>query len=457
MEENNIQNTLDGLYFQMQSIAENVAPEISVQITPVGGTDPLACFVVDVDKRFSIFVFVREILNTAASLILTIYKDIPFKYYIQQNSDNEYVVVSQTDFENLKSNINYDISTRRPSIYTQAQVIDMLQLACRPINEKVKRILNSIAAETVKDNKAISMFLQRVAGKVGIKSTYSYNATSTTFVFADYDENVFRKLFFIRGTHVKQICRYCSLGSLYQILSNQTIRLNGLVGMNDKSEYKYAWETFFGGEDPNEMEKQMNHTYIMSCSSISSKDNLEMWRLYGDDGKGVCLIFDVNRYYPPFALAQTIYSYTRNDKRKEEDKKWLLLKRLTDELKDISLPLRLKNQNKWLPFLKSGDYNYEEEIRLLYDESESDHISKKWVLTDSNSIFNPYVQFDLLPKPAGEGEGEVIPLTLKGIILGPKCPEIDINVKQLSNLLERDPELRKLNIKVTASEITNYR
>lgn len=456
MKENTTQNNLNTLYAQMQHIVENVEPGLDVQVTPWEGRVSPACFVIRVDQKYAILVFTKEIRNKLLPLLLTEFKDISFNYYIQQNSDNEYIVASKTDFENL-NNIDYDVTRRKPFIYTQAQVIDFLQLACRPINEKVKRILNSIANENVKDNKAITLFLRRIANRIGEKSTYNYNSTSSAFIFTDNDENVFRSLFFVKGAHVKQVCRYCSLESLYQILSNQTIRLNGLVGMNDKSEYKYAWETFFGGEDRNDMEKQMNHTYIMSCSSISSKDNLEMWRLYGDDGKGVCLIFEVDKYSPPFALAQTIYSYTRKNKRKEDDKKWLLFKRLTDELKDIGLPLQLKNQNKWLPFLKSGDYYYEEEIRLLYDESENNHISKKWVLTDGNSIFNPYVQFDLLPRPDGEGEGIVIPLTLKSIILGPKCPEKEINIKQLANMLERDPELMSLEVEVVGSKITNYR
>ena len=454
--ENNTQNNLSTLYAQMQHIAKNVETDLNVQITPGDGGASPSCFAIKVDEKYAILIFTKEIRNKLLPLLLTVFKDFSFNYYIQQSLDNEYIVASKTDFENL-NNIDYDVTKRKPFILTQAEVIEFLQLACRPINEKIITAFNTIADEHIKDNKAISLFLRRVAKKIGKNSSYNYNNSNNTFIFTDNDEKVFNHLFFVKGTRVKQICRYCSLSSLYQILSNQTIRLNGLVGMNDKSEYKYAWETFFGGEDGNEMEKQMNHTYIMSCSSISSKDDLEMWRLYGDDGKGVCLIFDVNKYYPPFALAQTIYSYTRQDKKQEEDQKWLLLKQLTDELKDIGLPLQLKNQNKWLPFLKSGDYYYEEEIRLLYDESENNHISKRWVLTDGNSIFNPYVQFDLLPKTDGEGEGIVIPLTLKSIILGPKCPEKEINVKQLANMLERDPALSNLKIEVTGSKITNYR
>ena len=180
-----------------------------------------------------------------------------------------------------------------------------------------------------------------------------------------------------------------------------------------------------------------------------------MWRLYGDDGKGVCLIFDVDKPKAPLLLAKTIYEFTRERGRKQIDKRWQLLKQLTTELQDIGLPLKINNPNKWLPFFKSGDYYYEREVRLLYEESDQDHLSHNWVLNNANSIFTPYIQFNLLDKI--EQETATFPLKLKGIILGPKCQEKDMNVKQIINMLQRDSSLRTLNVNIQLSEITNYR
>ena len=232
-----------------------------------------------------------------------------------------------------------------------------------------------------------------------------------------------------------------------------------LAGMNDNSEYRYAWDCFFREELPlDETEDCINCTYVLSCSSMKQKDSLEMWRLYGDDGKGVCLIFDVDKPENPLLLAKTIYEFVHENGRKKLDNKWRLLKHLTTELNNIGIPLKLRNQNKWLPFFKSGDYHYENEVRLLYeenDESNNFHTSHDWVLNNANSIFTPYVQFDLSDK--GEQQKTTFPLKLKGIVLGPKCPEKEMNAKQIKNMLRRDPSLQRLNIDIQVSKITNYR
>lgn len=270
------------------------------------------------------------------------------------------------------------------------------------------------------------------------------------------DEDKLHRLFLTNGARFKQVCRYCTLETLFQMLSNQNIRMYGLAGMNDKSEYKYACDCFLRGNQPTEeTEDSINRTYVLSCSSIEQKDSLEMWRLYGDDGKGVCLIFDVDKPKAPLLLAKTIYEFTRERGRKQIDKRWQLLKQLTTELQDIGLPLKINNPNKWLPFFKSGDYYYEREVRLLYEESDQDHLSHNWVLNNANSIFTPYIQFNLLDKI--EQETATFPLKLKGIILGPKCQEKDMNVKQIINMLQRDSSLRTLNVNIQLSEITNYR
>ncbi len=455
MESESVLN-LNSLYEAMQIVARKASEEYPIEITPIGGeTLPIYAFSVFFAYEPLAIVFTKDVANNIAALMMFSFKDIQFKYIIRALSDEKYSVASQNDYSKLLDTKVSQVSNIQPQEYTYSQVLEFLKSECLPLNEKLKRTIISVA-NSFKENRSLTKFLLRIANKIGRDSAYSYSKEAKTFHFSPKDEDEFHRLFFSRGVYVRYICRYCSLESLYQILSNQTIRMNGLVGMNDKSEYRYAWESFWGKEDGvNEMENQMNRTYIMSCSAISSKDNLEMWRLYGDDGKGVCLIFEVKKPTAPFILARTIYEFTNDGKRNINDNKWTILKKLTGELKSIGLPLRLENQNKWLSFLKSGDYWYEQEIRLLYAEPEGDHLSKQWVLTKNNSIINPYVQFDLLPKEIDKGI--VIPLSLKGIILGPKCPEKEINIKQLENMLGRDPELKEFDVKVSISEITNYR
>lgn len=448
---------LNSLYEAMQIVANKASDDYPIEITAIGRESmPIYAFSVFFNHEPLALVFTKEVASELGAFIYFSFKDTHFKYIIQALSEEQYAVVSQNDYSKLLDTKVSQAATFEPQEITFSQVVDLLTSECLSINEKIKRVLLTVAKAHDADNKLISLFLVGVSKKIGIKKVYSYNSSSNTFSFTAIDEDRFFKMFFRKGSRARQICRYCGLESLYQILSNQTIRLNGLVGMNDKSEYKCAWDSFAKANySEAEMEEQMNRVYIMSCSPSASRDDLEMWRLYGDDGKGVCLIFDVEEKHQPFILAQIIYDYIRDGKKKLNDKRWSLLKQLSDGLNEIGVPLKLKNQNKWFSLMKSGDYCYEEETRLLYIEPEGDHVSKNWVLTKTNSIINPYVQFELLRKK--KDEDLVIPLKLKGIILGPKCPEKEINVKQLDSMLKRDPELRKLDIKVSISEITNYR
>ena len=448
---------LNTLYEEMQIVADKASAEYPIELTPIlRDASHIYAFSIFFNNEPLAIVYTKEVEYGVASYVMFSYKGLHFRFIISAPSDNQYSVLSQKDYSQFLDTKISQAAAIQPRECTFSEVLELLKSECLSINEKIKRVLLSVANAHESDNKMISSFLSGISKTIGIKKVYSFTSSSKTFSFAPADEDKFFKMFFRKGSRARQICRYCSLESLYQILSNQTIRLNGLVGMNDKSEYKCAWDTFIKADYSDaEMEEQMDRAYIMSCSPSANKDNLEMWRLYGDDGKGVCLIFDVEEKYQPFILAHIVYDYTRDDKKKINDKRWSLLKELVEGLYEIGLPLKLASQNKWFSLMKSGDYCYEQEIRLLYIEPEGDHASKQWVLTKTNSIFNPFMQFDLLPKT--EDGGIVIPLRLKGIILGPKCPEKEINVKQLDNMLRRDSELKKLNIEVSESEITNYR
>lgn len=449
-----ITNNLNVLYSEVQNIKKHSSSHI--EVTPIGDTKNILCFTIFYNHEASVIIYTKDVLAKIFVLKSTAYKDISFQYYIQQNSVDEYAVICQSDYQNLQDKTIAEIQKSKPKSYTHTELLDLLRREFQTPNEKLKNTILHIAETNKKNNKAIADFLKRIAKNIGIQQGYYYDSKNDSFSFLQTDEDKLHRLFLTNGARFKQVCRYCTLETLFQMLSNQNIRMYGLAGMNDKSEYKYACDCFLRGNQPTEeTEDSINRTYVLSCSSIEQKDSLEMWRLYGDDGKGVCLIFDVDKPKAPLLLAKTIYEFTRERGRKQIDKRWQLLKQLTTELQDIGLPLKINNPNKWLPFFKSGDYYYEREVRLLYEESDQDHLSHNWVLNNANSIFTPYIQFNLLDKI--EQETATFPLKLKGIILGPKCQEKDMNVKQIINMLQRDSSLRTLNVNIQLSEITNYR
>ena len=448
---------LNALYLEVQNIKKHSS--LPIDVTPIGETENILCFTIFYNHKAFAIIYTKEVFNPIFYLKQTIYKDISFQYYIQQNSVDEYLVVSQSDYQSFLQTTIAESTNYTPKSYTYHQLFHLLLWESLPQDEKIRRTILQVAEVYTDNNKAIVRFLKQIAKNIGTKKEYTNDVNWEFFSFSEKDEDELHRLFFRNGTSFRQVCRYCTLETLFQTLSNQTIRMYSLAGMNDNSEYRYAWDCFFREELPlEETEDCINCTYVLSCSSMKQKDSLEMWRLYGDDGKGVCLIFDVDKPENPLLLAKTIYEFVHENGRKKLDNKWRLLKHLTTELNNIGIPLKLRNQNKWLPFFKSGDYHYENEVRLLYeenDESNNFHTSHDWVLNNANSIFTPYVQFDLSDK--GEQQKTNFPLKLKGIVLGPKCPEKEMNAKQIKNMLRRDPSLQRLNIDIQVSKITNYR
>lgn len=448
-----LKNNLNVLFRDMRNVAEEVSRDCKVDVYPIKGTMPVLCFSIFVDSEPLALVFSQDASFLAMHLKLSAYKDISFKYLIQKNSDNEFPVAIAKDYENWQNSTISDINKIQAKIYSYSELLILLKSECKSLNAKVKQTLKTIAEDN-EPNRSIPKFLIKISDKVGLTPQYQYTNTNKRFTLSDDDEKEFFRLFFKDGKPIQQVCRYCGLESMFQMLSNQRIRMYGVAGMNDKSEYKYAWDSFFcDKENESEIEKQINRTYLLSCSNISLMDTLEMWRLYGDDGKGACLIFEVLNQEEPFVFGRAVYEYTREKRNKKNDFKWKILKRLTVDLKNLGMQLDFKNQSQWLSFFKSGDYYYEYEVRLVYKEPSDNHKSNQWVLSKSTSVVNPYVEFDLQPK----SEGTSFPLRLCGIVLGPKCAEQEVNIRQIQNMLQRDPELRKLNVEVSESEITNYR
>ena len=88
--------------------------------------------------------------------------------------------------------------------------------------------------------------------------------------------------------------KYTTMNTLFEILKSGKIRLNSIISMNDKTETSFLSDLTKNYDEPSETAEletiRANSTLIISFSS--NTDNLDMWRWYGDDGKGVCLVFE---------------------------------------------------------------------------------------------------------------------------------------------------------------------
>lgn len=231
------------------------------------------------------------------------------------------------------------------------------------------------------------------------------------------------------------IYRYTSLETLFTMLNKGTYRMNGIVGMNDKSEIDY-FDTIC--LETGSSVRELNDTFLSSCTSL--EDDLTMWRLYGDDGKGVCLEFEIlplRDRLDNFILAPVNYAEDR-----EQHKALNMLKKLSEA------NMRFTELYKWKHFFKPYDYYVEKEIRLMFfDNGRYDNgvINRDWIKTWSHSIINPIVDFKL--------NSTGFPIQLKRIILGPKMQESNINRSQIDYLLS----LRGYSAETDISKIKNYR
>lgn len=251
------------------------------------------------------------------------------------------------------------------------------------------------------------------------------------YYFQEDDTDSFFNSLLSSGKEFYSVYRYTSLASLFETLKNKSYRLNCIVGMNDPTEIDY-FEDYVGPDYLRYLHEGKNDIFISSCSTLA--DDLTMWRLYGDNAKGVCIEFDVRG--SDFGCVKNLVSYA------DKNGKNVKLNIVRDL---IECGLDLRGLEKWKHFFKPYEYSIEKEYRVLLTKKYNENDEKrKWVITNNSSILNPVYDIDLDAKP----------ISMKRIILGPKCPEREINKKQLEVMMK---ENGITGIKVCESKIMNYR
>lgn len=253
------------------------------------------------------------------------------------------------------------------------------------------------------------------------------------------DQSLEREFFLtLLGKVPSKICRYTSLASIFRTLNDKEQSMCSIVCMNDRSEIEYAskkigYETLVNRGDA-------NNCYILSCAHFSKKDNLTMWRLYGDDGEGVNIEYEVDKSllysYSSFAIAPISYADKNG-----LDPNLELVKNLLDA--NIGgAKFQLNEWSIWQHFFKPYEYRDESEIRLLfwdephYNEDEkkeevpgkNPEFKRKWILESSYGVVAPIVCFKIAPNPSS------FPLIIKQIMIGPKNKEKEQNYEQVLQL-----------------------
>lgn len=225
------------------------------------------------------------------------------------------------------------------------------------------------------------------------------------------------------------------------------LRLTNAAQMNDPLEGKELLNLILPQDK--KFNYSENEDYILSNNYISSAtsncDSLPMWKQYGEDGEGVCLVYNTEKYLKPLLdeksrptninLYRMAYIGTTLDEGIEyaslngEENEKIDICSYIKEIKEIVYRLKNKTKNiernyfllrtvlnylKTISILfKNKNYKYENEFRFLWqakDEKDREQIFCQIVNED---IYKLYV-------PTVDSNYNKIPLSYAKVILGPK-------------------------------------
>lgn len=89
---------------------------------------------------------------------------------------------------------------------------------------------------------------------------------------------------------------YTSLQGLVSILKSRKIRMYDFTNFNDPIEFIYANKFFRNFENPKELREYKRQLFALSMCEYSEdlvNNNIDLWRLYSDNGKGACITFEI--------------------------------------------------------------------------------------------------------------------------------------------------------------------
>jgi hypothetical protein len=314
------------------------------------------------------------------------------------------------------------------------ELIEFIQKSDKINVNEIKEKTASIIVSTIGNSEFKYLKETFILDDKQLTGELEYDDIDDVFFFRNHtdinsiENRIFRHLLEDDNHSIKTIYRYTTLDNIFLILKNNSLRMNCLVGMNDPTEVNYTESYIFGtNRDYTQAAWQTvdayNRRFILSCSL--KEDDLTQWRLYSDDSKGVCLVFSVDdeNSYSRFIIKKISYG-KENGFHPELDLIRNIISRLKEEL---NVSFEFRTLNTWRHFFKPHDYSVEEEVRVLYIQPSGEENNKDWVLTNSNRILNPYVEFKL--------NDESLPFKLVQVILGPKSPEKEINLKQFEHMI----------------------
>ena len=161
----------------------------------------------------------------------------------------------------------------------------------------------------------------------------------------------------------RRFVHFTSVRALFSILNENAIRLYNLDNVNDPREYDYLAEKF---DQSSELSLLKSDTFLFSlcCIDVLESSNiLNLWRLYGDNGFGVVIEFEIiffenNHVIRNYYFGNIDYAYSNKIDDIEKGLSEFYNKNHVSA--DISNVLRVFGC-----FIKSPYFKVEEETRLI--------------------------------------------------------------------------------------------
>ena len=257
----------------------------------------------------------------------------------------------------------------------------------------------------------------------------------------DLERSMLGKLIPTKAGDIKEIAKYTSFETLVAVLKSGKMRMNSIVSMNDKTETDFLDDAFrsYKEDFEHDYDKYLFADKEFITSFTTRIDDLDMWRFYGDNARGVCMVFERDSKRVDELYKIKYVEPGQDDLSKVYD--------LMDELKNKGVRFQLKLLQKYRHFMKHADYDTEEEYRLLVRSDKPDG----WFVNGDNGILTPYLEFEL--RKTGSAEVGEYPFKLKRVIIGPAMKENVANLMQVFYMGHQ----YGYSLEVAESKIQSYR
>lgn len=267
------------------------------------------------------------------------------------------------------------------------------------------------------------------------KILYHYTSVNTLLTIF---EKVKNKKIILRGTHVKYLNDYSEFSYGTQVL-NELIKdyEDQNPGIEIKSE-KINENDWMNYSNPDLF--AMSDTFITSFSS--NQDNLPMWNLYGDSGKGVSIGFNVDQLTTLKNFKNNSYKWVKCKYGKNDFIKSLKVNKKVCEILYNIFNFNEKSRSYFgdinpkgvfyaLCQYKDPAFDYEKEYRLI-------RTSRDAKISIQNELSKPYV------------ENEIPTSAIKEIVIGP-CKDLDLTKNTIEIALQ-NAGIAKKDVEIIKSE-----